>query len=371
MPKARLTDIAIKTLKSPTSGQETYWDTNLTGFGVRVSQGGSKSFVVMHGANRRRTTIGKYPIVTLSDARTAAKRILAEQTLGKHTPRSVSFEMACTEYLAECTGRVGEGTLSEYTRQLKDHWLPSFRRSQLSDISPSDIHHRLNRLGNTPSEQSHSLVTLKVFLNWCVRRHYLDRSPAANIERRVKQISRDRVLSDEELKAVWDAADGYPFGAIVRLLILTGQRRSEIAGLMWKHITDTTITLPETKNQRPHTFPLMPIAKQLIEAAPQLNDTYVFPARGRDRPFNGWSKSKRTLDQVCSVEGWTLHDLRRTFSTNLAGLGIQQTTTERLLNHVSGTVSGVAAIYNRYDYQDEMVDALSKWEERLVQLLAC
>ena len=151
MPKAHLTDIAIKALRPPRKGQETYWDQTLTGFGVRVSQGGGKSFIVMHGANRKRTSIGKYPIITLSDARTAAKRLLAEQTLGKHAPLSVGFETACNEYLAECAGRIGEGTLSGYTRQLKHHWLPAFRKSRLSAISPSDIHRRLDRLGNTPS----------------------------------------------------------------------------------------------------------------------------------------------------------------------------------------------------------------------------
>ena len=121
MPKAHLTDIAIKALRPPRKGQETYWDQTLTGFGVRVSQGGGKSFIVMHGANRKRTSIGKYPIITLSDARTAAKRLLAEQTLGKHAPLSVGFETACNEYLAECAGRIGEGTLSgcssRYTRR--------------------------------------------------------------------------------------------------------------------------------------------------------------------------------------------------------------------------------------------------------------
>ena len=180
----------------------------------------------------------------------------------------------------------------------------------------------------------------------------------------------ERVLTDDELIAVWNAAVGFPFGAMIRLLILTGQRRSEIGSLKWQYIKDETITLPITKNRRIHTFPVSPKVMQIIENAPQLNDTYLFPARGKDSPFNAWGKGKKLLDQQCGVEGWTIHDLRRTFATNLAALTVQPHVVERLLNHSTGTISGIAAIYNRFDYMDEMRAALSQWEDKLEQLLA-
>ncbi|MDP6587931.1 MAG: integrase family protein, partial [Alphaproteobacteria bacterium] len=271
MPKIKLTDFAVKALQPPRKGQTTHWDNALTGFGVRVSQGGSKSFIVMHGANRRRTTLGRYPTVSLSDARTAAKRLLANQTLGKHLPASVGFDTALSEYLLEIKRRLTPRTHSDYTRLLNRHWLPTFRHSKLNDITPVEIHRKLDRMGNTLSEQTHALVALKVFLNWCVKRHYLELSPSAHIALRSKPQPRERVLTDDELIAVWNAAVGFPFGAMIRLLILTGQRRSEIGSLKWQYIKDETITLPITKNRRIHTFPVSPKVMQIIENAPQLN----------------------------------------------------------------------------------------------------
>ena len=135
------------------------------------------------------------------------------------------------------------------------------------------------------------------------------------------------------------------------------------------------VSLPDTKNNRPHAFPIAPLAAGLIEHTPKFESDYIFPARGtQSRSFNGWSKSKFKLDKAIAKAGhdmapWTLHDLRRTFATNLAALGVAPHITERLLNHVSGTISGVAAIYNRHAYLDEMRDAITKWERRLVELI--
>ena len=193
--------------------------------------------------------------------------------------------------------------------------------------------------------------------------------------------TRERVLTDSELAAVLLQArkTPYPFGAIVELLILTGQRRGEIAALRWEWIDDKakTITLPSsiTKNKQAHTFPYGELASAVIAAIPRLNE-YVFPAardRLKHKPatiFNGWSKPKVAFDKACPIAAWTLHDLRRTFATNLAALGTPIHVTEKLLNHISGTVSGVAAIYNRHAYLDEMRAAIDAWEKRLSFILA-
>ena len=188
--------------------------------------------------------------------------------------------------------------------------------------------------------------------------------------------SRSRVLTDAELAAVWTAAgqaEGH-FGTIVRLLILTGMRRGECAALQKSWIRASTISLPgtATKNGRDHAFPIAAVGASLLKAAiPRDGSALLFPARGTtDTPFNGWSKSKVALDTQCKIEPWTLHDLRRTFATNLAALGTPIHVTEKLLNHVSGTVSGVAAIYNRHAYMDEMRAAIDAWEKRLSVILA-
>ena len=366
--KLRFTDLAIKALKPPEKGLTTRWDEALTGFGIRVSQTGTKTFFVMYGTNRQRTTIGRYPVIALSEAREAAKRILATQTLQKHLPRSQGFSNALTAFLENTERRVASKTYSEYARHLNTHWLPTFRHQKLADITTSDIHRKLDRLSNRPSEQDHALVALQVFLNWCIKREYLDTSPAARIDRQSQINSRTRVLSPEELKKVWDACDYYPMGTMVRLLILTGQRKSEIGSLQWDFIEEDTITLPITKNKRQHTFPLSPKVKGIIEAIPQIHETYLFPARGKDNPFNGWSKGKIKLDRLCAVEAWTLHDIRRTFATNLAQMAVQPHIVERILNHATGTISGVAAIYNRFSYMDEMREALSRHERWVYDL---
>jgi len=193
-----------------------------------------------------------------------------------------------------------------------------------------------------------------------------------------RAVPRDRVLTDDEIRAVWRAADscGYPFGTIVQLCILTGQRRSEIGRLKWDYIDaeHRLVALPgsETKNNRQHTFPIGDVARGIIGAI-ERTSPYVFPARRpfrRDMPatvYNGWAKGKRQLDTLCPISPWTLHDLRRTFSTNLAGLNTPPHVLERLLNHSSGTISGVAAIYNRFQYLDEMRESVNRWETKLVK----
>jgi integrase len=187
-----------------------------------------------------------------------------------------------------------------------------------------------------------------------------------------KYVPRQRVLTYKELKTVWKAADheGYPFGTFLKMLILTGQRTAEINSLRFDYI-DTeqrSITLPETKNGRKHTFPYGEILASVLREIPR-KEGYLFPGRDLNKPYAGGGKQKWQLDRKLTLEPWTLHDLRRTFATNLAELRIVPHVIERLLNHSSGTISGVAAIYNRFQYVDEMRAAIVAMETRLTSLL--
>lgn len=370
MPSLALTDLSVRSLSAPEKGQRTYWDSMLKGFGVRVSQGGTKSFVVMHGRNRELTTLGRYPAIRLKDARSVAKTVLAEQTLGKHRPATVQFSEALERFLKEKEYQVRPVTYHGYKRLLEHHWKPRFGQVDLVDIRSKDIHQRLDKLTKSPSEQAHALTALKIFLNWCEKREYLERSPAVQISRR-KTVARARVLDDAEVVAVWNGADTYPFGAMVRLMLLTGLRRGEAASLHWDDLKDEAVSIPgeRTKNGHPHSFPRTPLVASILESLPRTHAAFLFPARGKDTPFTGWSKSKIALDKSIEVEPWTLHDLRRTAATRWASLGTPPHVVERLLNHRSGTVSGVAAIYNRFSYWDEMREALEGWEEELQNYL--
>lgn len=376
MPK--LTDITIKQLPLPARGQRSYYD-DLPGFGVRVSQGGTRTFFVLLGSGKRHA-IGKHPVISLSEARGEAKRLLAERTLGKTRPSSLAYDKSVEAFLSDCKQRIRPRTIYDYRRMLKRHF--PFGTRQLSDLTPQDIQKRIDRLQKAPGEQKHALVAAKIFFNWAFRRGYVDRSPCERMRPPSPSSSRERFLSDAELAAVFGEAQSspYPFGPIVSLLILTGQRRGEIAGLRWEWIDfkEHTITFPAsfTKNHRTHRLPFGDMAARILEDLPKLDENeYVFPAtrahvRGKPSTvFNGWGKAKEDFDKCLeNVAPYTLHDLRRTFSSGMAALGTPIHVTEKLLNHVSGALSGVAAVYNRHTYMDEMRTAIDAWEVTLASL---
>lgn len=372
----RLTDVSVRALKPPEKGQRSYWDDTVSGFGVRVSQGGTKSFVVMHGKDRSLTTIGRYPVLSLSEARSEAKRLLAEVTLGKRRPKSISPTDAVARFLEACATKNKPRTVSDYTRLLNRHFKP--RHHNLGEIIRSDLLRSIQKLAGTPSEQHHAFVAIRTFLNWCVDQGYLEVSPLAGVKPPSTPRAREHVLSIEELKAVWNASDNGTYSTIVRLLILTGQRKGEIAALEWEWIDTDQITLPSslTKNKRSHIFPVGLTAQNIIKSVPRIDDSpYLFPASRRmnDRTsvFNGWGKAKNDLDERSGVTGWTLHDLRRTYSTLMAQIGVSQIVVEKLLNHISGgSQSPIARVYNVYEYQPEMREAVERYEEHLIRSLS-
>lgn len=364
----RLTDLLIRKIASPESGQKTYYDDNLPGFGVRVSQGGTKSYVVMYGKNRRLKTLGRYPTMSLKDARAAAKRVQGELALrspqGWEKP-NISFQEAKERFLADSEARNKPKTVYEYRRLLNRYFT---YEKKLHEITRHDIMKVVGKLKNTPIEERAAFVAIRTLMNWAVKHGLIDASPVPKLTYQAQ--ARSRVLSDLELKLVWKRAKevGYPHGRIIQLLILTGQRRGEVAALRRSWINNDTITFPAgfTKNKREHTIPIGPHTKQLIGELPD-NTDLLFPSRfGDDAPWNGWAKAKRYFDEPLQIAPWTLHDLRRTYSSKMAELGVPIYVTEKLLNHVSGTVSGIAAVYNRYSYMEEMQRAASRFEQAVL-----
>lgn len=367
----RLTDAAIRAAKP--GPQTTYhWDGELPGFGYRLTKTGVKTFVVLLGRGNRRT-LGRYPILTVHDARSAAKRLIAERTLGKaQTPR-IGHSRASADFLADCAQRLRPKTVRNYKDTLRLQL--DFGTQLLDTITPEQIRRKLQ--GLTPSQKEHAIRVGKTYFTWLLRHGMIEKSPMALMQNRL-QPSRERVLSDTELAAVYRTAlqRQTPFHKIVALLILTGQRRGEIAALRWEWIkNDGIIEIPHayTKNKHTHHFPINSAAQRVIESIPRTS-TYCFPAT-RERKvgtpstiFAGWGKPKAAFDRECRVTGWRIHDLRRTFATNLQRLGVRIEVTERILNHVSGTRAGVAGIYNRYDWLPEAREALLKYEAFLATL---
>lgn len=365
----RLTDLSVKALQPPEKGQKIHFDDTQPNFGIRLSHGGTRSWVVVVGENRSVRTVGRYPAMSLRDARKEARKLLSEPQ--KLTERTATFQEAQTAFLDECATRLSPGTLRDYRYHLGKHW--KFGKRPLSDIAAVEVRQKLADLHDRPAEQRYAFSTLRAFFNWAVRNQLTTTNPIDSMKSPSSPKSRDRVLTDQELGAVYRAAGGFdfPFGPIVQLLILTGQRRSEIAGLQWEWIDtdEQLITFPAemVKNRTQHFVPLGDMASSIIQQLPQFTSRYVFPGKDGEKPYNGINKAKARLDKlVTDVEPYTLHDLRRTFASNLARLGTPVHVTEKLLNHRSGTISGVAAVYNRYDYLSERREAVQGYE-RFIQ----
>lgn len=350
MPNLNLTDLSIRSLKA--ERQQDFWDTKTPAFGVRVGPR-SKTFIGKIGNARR--FIGSYPDMSLQDAR---RRFLALKSEKPSSKTRTTFHQAYNAFKELHISQKRPRTQKDYLRVLDVHYLPVLRSMYLEDIEHRDIASITDALIDTPSERSHAIGVGRTFFKFCLRRRYISISPLDGVQQ-PKAIARDRVLSDGELRTIWHATgDGKIFSTIVRLLILTGQRVGEVSKIQhsWINRTQNTssIVFPAsvTKNGREHHFPASSTVLALVQSL---------------KPFNGFSKSKSALDKKLGPDfkPWTLHDLRRTFATNMARLGVRLEVTEKLLNHVSGSLGGIVGVYQRHNFEPEMREAIEKYDKWL------
>jgi integrase len=230
------------------------------------------------------------------------------------------------------------------------------------------------------------LAAVRKFFNWLVGRDVLMVSPCTLVTPPAAEQSRERILSDDELRLVWEAAhgDGWPFGPLVKLLILSGQRLSEVGGMRWDEVDlpGKLWTLPpeRVKNRQRHEVPLSNAAVEILSALPRIKTTkgFVFTTR-RDAAVSGYSRAKDRLDasiaaalpsDASAIEHWTYHDLRRTLSSGMARLGIQLPVIEKVINHTSGSFRGVVGVYQRHSFSDEKRKALDAWASFVLQIVA-
>jgi integrase len=209
---------------------------------------------------------------------------------------------------------------------------------------------------------------------WSVGRGIIESNPMAEMPRPTSVPKRDRVLSDDELVTVWNAAGkiGWPFGDAIRLLILTGARREEIGQLKWTEIARDSIALDgaRTKNGEPHLIPLSLPAMTMLERVPRIDRSPFVFTRNGSKPIVGWGAAKRRLDALAQIHPWRIHDLRRTTATGLQKLKTPLQVTEAILGHTSGSRAGVIGIYQRHDYADEKRAALEAWGAHVTNLVA-
>jgi integrase len=387
MPRIRLTKSAIDSL--PTSKSDiVYWDASTPGFGVKVTPKGRKVFIVLYrtggaGSKLRKYTIGPYGRVTLHQARVAAQKIFAARLVGRD-PAAEKRE-AKRRIVADRVEDLLETFISqrlsqnrsagEIARLLRREVGKAWAGRSIHAISKRDVVEVISAIEQrgAPVAANKTLKSIKTFLRWCVGRAILDQSPAEGVPSPAKEIARDRVLDDKELGQIILAARkmGGPYGGIVELLALTGQRREEVARLTWEELdlAQRVWTIPKSrsKNAKSHIVHLSDQSVAVLKRADR-RGPLVFSLLGA-KPFQDFGRAKHLLDQCSGVTGWRLHDLRRTCVSGMARLGAAPHVADRVLNHQSGTISGVAAVYQRHEFLAERRAALDLWGAHVGHIL--
>jgi integrase len=405
------------------------WDTTVRRLGVRVTPSGSKIYLVQYRAKAapgkvsptRRIRIGKHDgeVWNVAKARAAARKLLARVDLGgdpfaedERARRDAEaadlaaakeaearerdrFELVAERYIETCmkTNRSGDET----ARLLRHDAVPAWKGRPVTELRRADVAELLDGIKRrSPAVARATYAALRGLFGWCLERDLIESSPCDRITAPPRPEARDRVLADDELQLIWKASDGlgFPFANVVKLLMLTGQRRAEVAGMAWAEVDLEAgiwrIPKERTKNAKAHELDLSPQAVALLrDLKPE--GPFVFPARAAPKRksaapvkappqpeggVRGFSAVKRRLDELiederreAKLEGpmtpWRLHDLRRTAATGMAGMGIAPHVVERVLNHISGAQGGLVGVYQRHDYRGERKTALTAWGARV------
>ncbi|MCF6215259.1 MAG: tyrosine-type recombinase/integrase [Emcibacter sp.] len=406
MAKVKLTDPLIRKTKSPEKGYSELGDTIVKGLILRITVKNTRSWDLRYSTKGKqwRFNIGGYPALSLSKARKEARRLLGEISLGSNPQAEKNIERQnMPEMVKEAVARFietyarpknRESSVTQAEWALGKHLIPKIGNCLVKDVTKADIICLIDRLAAKPRSGVNLIFRhWRRFFNWAVEKDIIPHSPMAGIKQPLKEKSRDRVLSDPEIRLVWQAIEKqpYPMNAFYKLLFLTGQRRCEVATLKWSHIENGIWTIPAdiAKNGRVHDIPLSGMALEILDSIPHQKSAYLFTStagrtndKGEDlsSPISGFSKAKRRLDAEVAKERekhgmeeiapWRVHDIRRTVATQLAKMGFPIHVVEKILNHSSGTISGVAAVYNRHDYADEKKAALDAWDRRLREIMA-
>jgi integrase len=378
----RLTDANVAALTvAPDKAEIIVFDQDTPGFGIRVRRGGSKRFIYqykLNGTNRRVT----FKETNVKRARAAAQILAAKVTLGAdpalekeaaHDAAGDTFKRCLDRYLARPQGKRRNSTLNEMRRHLERNLAP-LHRLHIKKIDRRRVADELARVtvenGFVQSNRTRS--SLSAFLNWCIGEGYIDINVAAATNKH-EEIARSRVLSDAELRTIWNALPEHgDYRDLIRLLILTGQRLREIANLSRREIDfdKATITLPpsRTKNNREHVVPLSAPALAILKGS--MHDARELVFGTGLSGFSGFSKAKRELDERAKLSSpWVVHDIRRSVATGLAKL-VQPHIVECVLGHVGGFRAGVSGVYNLHAYETEKRQALDLWGEHIRGLVS-
>ena len=380
MQKA-LTNKTLEALKPQSKRYEVH-DLHCPGMSVRVSAQGQKVFSVKfrYGLDQKRMKLGVYPRITLATAREKAMDILRQVDEGidptkRRRSPNMKVESVCREFI-RLHAQARNKSWREAERILEREFVGTFGQRDIREIKRFDVLEIMDAAvarGST-YQANRILSNIRKLFNWCVERGIVDISPINGLKAPTKEESRERVLGDDEIVRLLRACrnDVYPFRQFVPILLATAQHRGELAEMRWSEVDldakQWVIPAERSKNGKPHVVPLSPYALDSLSEVPRFLDCdYVFTTT-RNSPVSGFSKMLRRLSEGSQTSDWRLHDLRRTATTGMARAGVAPHVVEKVLNHISGTISGVAAVYNRYGYDREKREALETWGEYLVQL---
>ncbi len=423
--------LTVKSVESikPESARRELPDGAIRGLYLVIQPSGRKSWALRYRAPTTgktvKLTIGPLaptvdgfepaPVVgtpqTLASARRLAANALADVAGGndpaatrkaeKAVTRSGRYDMDAVldDFIARHVRRKNKPrTIRENERIVNRYIRPEWTGRDVRKIAKRDVLALIDGIVAPHMANNVHAVVRRLF-NWCVERDIIDASPALSVKAPTALVSRDRVLSDDELRLIWKSCDGLgPFGSLVKLLAMTGQRRDEISSMRWSELHDLdgenpTLHLPSerVKNRRAHVVPLAPQAVAIIEKLPKIanrrgQSIWVFTTSG-EVASSGFSKAKAELDAAMmararkeaedrgdnpdhvEIPAWRLHDLRRTAASGMARFDVPPHVIEAVLNHKSGTISGVAAVYNRYDYSSEKRRSLDVWANELIRIV--
>lgn len=413
MPKP-LTPLAIAQMK-PGKNRREVADAAFPGLSIIVHPSGQKTWAFRYRYARRlrRITIGNFPAIDQAKARRRAETALGalergeDPTIALFAPKSSQYILRAdrdafgvlirdyfqkylipnTRSWRESARLVGlrleeqEGKAPTFT-DVKGGIVERFAERPVASITRKDLREMIeaSRERGATTTINREVGVVRAFLQWCVNADILESNPAAGMAKASPENKRTRVLSDKEIRVIWLAAESeaFPFGDIVRLLLLTGQRRGEVAGALWPEFDlkgrQWLLPAERSKNGLPHLIPLSDPTLAILKGMPRFaSGDFVFGLGGRNG-FSGFSKGKRRLGETITelndgeLPDWDIHDLRRSVATGMAKLGIQPVVIEAALNHVTGVRSSIASVYNLHSYEKEKRDALTRWAEHLIKV---
>lgn len=386
MPAVRMNTLWLKRLLAPETGQVDYFDQKQSGLGLRVGKSGVKTWFVMYrikgDRKKRRLTLDRYPHMPLAKAREEARKVLVKADSGRDPAQEKQQEKgrpSFPEFAAEYLDKHAKHKRSVYEdrRIIEKDLLPAWRLRKAHDIRRLDVIRLLDTIveRGAPIQANRTLALIRKMYNWGIGRDLVQHNPCTQVKSPSRENQRDRVLSQEEIRSVWEAFDklGSIMGGMFKLRLLTAQRGGEVQSIRWEDLDLSagwwTIPPERSKNRLSHRVPLSELTLTILRELKEItgNTEWVFPSPiHKCGHISNVQKAALRVKEYSGVEDFKPHDLRRTAASLMTSMGISRLVVSKILNHVE---RGVTSVYDRHSYDHEKRVALDKWSWQIEQIL--